>query len=177
MSPSRTFPGGWRITCSGCPCPFCSSGTSRWWWFDPTGTNPSCIAGSRCTGSGCQPGGCAKIVGRLTSYRYTASVNFFGASYTLSRKVAELHDSRKIASVQYPHLGGMGVFRPRRIPSVVRLSSYLPLWRIHGEYDHTPPAVLRQQERWERYGLKRADAVFGPCGEVAAAVEGTSEGR
>lgn len=117
-----------------------------------------------------KPGVCAKVFGRLTSHRYTASVNFFGASRALSRKVAALHGFRKISLVQYPHLGGMGVLRPRGIPAVVRLSSYLPLWRMHGEYDHSPPVVIRQQELWERYGLKRADAVFGPCGEVAAAV-------
>lgn len=117
-----------------------------------------------------EPGVLSRAVGRLTSYRYTASLGFLRTSYVLNRKVKELHRACPISLIQYPHLGGIGTFRPRGIPSVVRLSSYTPLWRMHGEYDHMLPSVLRQQERWEECGLKRADGVFGPCREVAAVV-------
>jgi glycogen synthase len=114
----------------------------------------------------------SKVIGRLTGYRYTASIDFLRSSYILNGKVKKLHKSKRISLVQHTHLGGVGFFRPRGITSVVRLSSYTPLWRIHGAYDHMLPAVLRQQELWERRALKRADAIFGPCREVAAVVQG-----
>jgi glycogen synthase len=113
----------------------------------------------------------SKVIGRLTGHRFTASVDFLRSSYMLNGKVKKIHQSRRISIVQHTHLGGIGFFRPRGIPSVVRLSSYTPLWRVHGAYDHMLPIVLRQQELWERLALKRADAVFGPCREVAAVVQ------
>lgn len=117
-----------------------------------------------------EPGVLPRAIGRLTSYRYTASLGFLRTSYVLNRRVREIHAACPVSLVQYPHLGGIGFFRLGQVPSVVRLSSYTPLWRLHGEYDHMPPLVLRQQEMWERRGLMRADAVFGPCREVAAVV-------
>jgi len=111
------------------------------------------------------------ILSRLTLGRYYSALFLLRRSRRLNAKVGELHEREPIAIVQFPHLGGLGIFRPRLIPSVVRLSSYTPLWKLHGEYDAMDPRVLRDQERLEDRGLRLADAVFGPSEAVAAAVE------
>jgi glycosyltransferase involved in cell wall biosynthesis len=111
------------------------------------------------------------ILNRLTLGRYYSVLYLLRRSLRLCACVKEIHRREPVSVVQYPHLGGVGIFRPRRIPSVVRLSSYTPLWKLFGEYDAMEPSVLRGQERLEDWGLRRADAVFGPCKAVAAVVE------
>jgi glycosyltransferase involved in cell wall biosynthesis len=116
-------------------------------------------------------GACAGILNVLTRWRYYNPLYSLRRSRLLAARIKELHARDPISVVQYPHLDGASIFRPRRIPSVVRLSSYTPLWKRYGEYDFMAPRMLRQQERLEDRGLRRADAVFGPCKAVAAVVE------
>jgi glycosyltransferase involved in cell wall biosynthesis len=116
-------------------------------------------------------GACAGMLNALTLHRYYSVLYFLRRSRLLAAKVKELHSREPISIVQYPHLAGAGIFRPRNIPSVVRLSSYTPLWKRFGEYDFMAPRMLREQERLEDWGLRRADAVFGPSKAVAAVVE------
>ncbi len=111
------------------------------------------------------------MLNRLTRRRYSGALFYLRRSWRLSARLKELHGQEPLSIIQYPHLGGVGIFRPRGIPSVVRLSSYTPLWKIFGEYDSMPPVLVREQERLEHWGLMRADAVFGPCRAVGAVVE------
>lgn len=112
-----------------------------------------------------------RAINTLTGGRYYSTLYFLRRSRLLAAKVRKLHARDPISIVQYPHLAGLGIFRPRGIPTVVRLSSYTPLWKVHGEYDFMDPRMLLEQERLERLGLGRADAVFGPSRAVAAVVE------
>lgn len=111
------------------------------------------------------------VVNRLTRRKHYSSLRLLQRSWRLGLTVRALHRREPITIVQYTHLGGTGIFRPRRIPSVVRLSSYTPLLKLYGDCDSMVPGVLWGQERLEHWGLLRADAVFGPCKAVAAVVE------
>jgi glycosyltransferase involved in cell wall biosynthesis len=108
---------------------------------------------------------------RLAMHRWSNELHCLDRSRRLSARVLEIHRAQPLSIVQYPHLGGLPIFRPRGIPAVVRLSSYAPLWAKFGEYDHMPPRLLAGQADLERRGLLRADGIFGPCGFVGKAVE------
>jgi glycosyltransferase involved in cell wall biosynthesis len=89
----------------------------------------------------------------------------------LRNRLKEIHRKRSLSIVQYTHLGGLSLFALRGVPSVIRLSSYTPLARAKGGYDGLRPCEIRQQERFERWALKRATGVFGPSRIVSALVE------
>lgn len=111
-----------------------------------------------------------KYLDYLTLRLISKWVHLIGLGWKLRRKLKEVHARNPISVVQYTHLGGLGFFRLKNIPSVVRLSSYLPLWRLHGEYDFERRLYLYQQEVLEKYALLKADGIFGPGAEVAKVV-------
>ncbi len=113
----------------------------------------------------------AGILNRATLHRHSSAIGMLKRSQCLCGRVSKIDRTAPFSIVQFPHLGGLSLIRPRRIPAVVRLSSYMPLWAKFGEYDAMPPHVLLDQQRLERLGLLRADGIFGPCGFVGAAVE------
>lgn len=107
----------------------------------------------------------------LTFRRFSMLLTLSDLGRKLGKQVKRLHAERPLSLVQYSHLGGLGFFRPRSAPSVVRLSSYTPLARARGGYDGLRPCEYRQQERMERRALHRADGVFGPSRVISALVE------
>jgi glycosyltransferase involved in cell wall biosynthesis len=107
----------------------------------------------------------------LTLRRFSMLLTLTDLGWKLGGKVRRLHADRPLSLVQYSHLGGLGVFRMKEIPSVVRLSSYTPLARAKGGYDGLRPCEIRQQERMERRALRKASAVFGPSRVISALVE------
>lgn len=107
----------------------------------------------------------------LTFRRFSMLLTLSDLGRKLGNRVRRLHAERPLSLVQYSHLGGLGVFRPRTVPAVVRLSSYTPLARARGGYDGLRPCEYRQQERMERRALHRADGVFGPSRVISALVE------
>jgi glycosyltransferase involved in cell wall biosynthesis len=99
----------------------------------------------------------------------TLELSFVGAA--LRNRLKKVHLERPVSIVQYTHLGGLSLFALPGLPSVVRLSSYTPLNRAKGGYDGLRPCEIRQQERFERWALKRVDGIFGPSRIVSALVE------
>ena len=108
---------------------------------------------------------CRKIDKR-TRYRYHMGVNFLQQSYALNVAVKRLHRTKRFDVVQYAQLGGLGVFRSKKIPSVVRLSSLASLWFAHGGFGELERG-MHQQELLELISIKKADAVFGPSAQIA----------
>ncbi|HEY3488884.1 MAG TPA: glycosyltransferase family 4 protein [Candidatus Deferrimicrobiaceae bacterium] len=113
----------------------------------------------------------AGLLNRITLRRHYSAIWMLKRSQCLCGRVKNEHRRAPFSIVQFPHLGGLSLFRPRGIPAVVRLSSYSPLWAKFGEYDSMPMPVLHDQQWLERQGLLRADGIFGPCGFVGAVVE------
>jgi len=107
----------------------------------------------------------------FTFHRFTMALELTFVGAALRHRLKEIHRKRPLSIVQYTHLGGLSLFAPRGIPSVIRLSSYTPLARARGGYDGLRPSEVRQQERFERWALKRADGVFGPSRIISALVE------
>ncbi len=107
----------------------------------------------------------------FTIHRFTMALELTFLGFALRGRLEEIHRKRPLSIVQYTHLGGLSLFALRGIPSVIRLSSYTPLARAKGGYDGLRPSEIRQQERFERWALKRATGVFGPSRIVSAMVE------
>lgn len=111
------------------------------------------------------------LIDSLTFHRFTMALDLTFVGLALRRCLGEIHRKRPISIVQYTHLGGLSLFALPGVPSVVRLSSYTPLAREKGGYEGLRPCEIRQQERFERWALSRATAVFGPSRIVTALVE------
>lgn len=107
----------------------------------------------------------------FTIHRFTMALELTFVGFALRNRLAEIHRKRPLTIAQYSHLGGLSLFAPPGVPSVIRLSSYTPLARSKGGYDGLRPCEIRQQERFERWALKRAAGVFGPSRIVSALVE------
>jgi glycosyltransferase involved in cell wall biosynthesis len=110
-------------------------------------------------------------VDSLTRRRFSKIFYFLRASWILNGWVKKIHKEKPISIIQYTQLGGVGFFRPRKIPNITRLSSFTPLWRKYGGYSGVPPKQLQLQAIIEKWALKRAKKIFGPCKQVAMAVE------
>lgn len=99
-----------------------------------------------------------RVMGRLCNYLRQSS--------NLNAALEKIHSGTPFALIQYTHLSGVGLLRPRGIPAVARLSSYTPLWSQFGEYSDRSRFQVWQQSLAEDKALKRVDAVFGPCRPV-----------
>lgn len=107
----------------------------------------------------------------FTFRRLTMALELSFVGATLRNSLEKVHRERPLSIVQYTHLGGLSLFALPGLPSVVRLSSYTPLNRAKGGYDGLRQCEIRQQERFERWALKRVDGIFGPSRIVSALVE------
>ena len=101
---------------------------------------------------------------RRTRGRFDVSIATLRRSWLLSRRVLQIHSGRALSLVQYPNYTAPGIFRLTGVPSVLRLSSYMPLWQANG----TPAS--RQELFWEDLSIRRADHLFGPSHVIANAV-------
>jgi glycosyltransferase involved in cell wall biosynthesis len=114
---------------------------------------------------------CRSWIDILTFHRFPMIMELASVGLSLRARLKKIHGERPLSIVQYTHLGGFGLFALPGVPSVIRLSSYTPLARAKGAYDGLRQCDIRQQERFERWALKRADGVFGPSVFVSGLVE------
>lgn len=110
------------------------------------------------------------ILDRLTFRRLTRSVQWLGQSLTLNRAVIKVHRRHPFSAVQCASYMATGVFRNRFIPTLIRISSYEPLWRKEyredqSKWDHHLSIML------DRLALKKAEALYGPSHLLAEIVE------
>jgi glycosyltransferase involved in cell wall biosynthesis len=101
---------------------------------------------------------------RLRYRHYSGYIDILKWICTLRLGLNKRHRERPFDLVHYTHLLGSGALR-KRLPSVVRLSSYRDLWVPFG-FQFTSPF----EGFLEDLALKRADAVFGPSEYVASYV-------
>jgi len=107
----------------------------------------------------------------ITLRRLQRFFNYLRKSRNLNAVLKKQHRLAPFDIVQFTHLGGLGIFRPKDLPAVVRLSSYTPLWQQFGEYADRSRFQVWQQAVVEGLALKRADAVFGPSAQIAGVVQ------
>jgi glycosyltransferase involved in cell wall biosynthesis len=107
-----------------------------------------------------------------TFHRFSELIPIVWQSWKINRRVRRVHCQQPFALIQYPQIAGMGLFRPRDVPCIIRLSSYSPLWRANGGYKSGPKLIqVRQREFLEQIVMTQADAVFGPSQVIAGIVE------
>ena len=91
-----------------------------------------------------------------------------------NNKVAEIHKMSKVDIVQSVNTFGIGLFRLRKIPYVVRLSSYPPLWGAaeRESFDFEKSLKTRRlDEELQLIAIKKADVVVSPSYLVGNIVE------
>jgi glycosyltransferase involved in cell wall biosynthesis len=107
-----------------------------------------------------------RILDKLSRYKFQPILSAFWSSYFLNKAIRKYHRKKKIDIVQYANLNGLGFFRPGNIPSVIRASSYIPLWN---EADEIKNKTLsqRQIEIFEDWVFRRVKNVFAPSHYIA----------
>lgn len=114
-------------------------------------------------------GGFFSAVDRMTAQRLRETLSWVWQSRQLNAALGRIHDRKPLSLIQYASCAATGLFRLRRLPSVVRISSFLPLWNDAYEYARTPD--VRLIEGLEEIAYRRADALFAPSSINARAVE------
>lgn len=96
---------------------------------------------------------------------------YLGNSYSINKKILEIDKVDKIDIVQYWGDQGAAYYRPRSIPSVVRISSYPPIWRLAYHPNFSFEEAIHKKvlihEKFSLSALKRVDAVYGPSQYIA----------
>lgn len=106
---------------------------------------------------------------KITRSYLRISQTLIEQTWRLNTKVRELHATKPFSLIQYANV--CALFRSREIPSVVRLSSYRPLWQAADAYPHKHPFQIWQMAFWEKQSFMRADALYAPSSLIAKAVE------
>lgn len=86
-------------------------------------------------------------------------------SFWYNRKVAELHKQDKVDLVQSVNTYAIGLLRPRRIPYIIRLSSYPSLWggAEREKFDYEKCIRSRRlDEELQLLATRNADTVIAP---------------
>lgn len=106
--------------------------------------------------------------------------DFVNKSLALRKKILEIDKQNKIDIIQCNGDGLEGWYRIKRIPTVVRLSSF-PTWYQHAYNSKSDMDDTSWMNTWESrlflYPLKHADAVYGPSKCVADFVNSKLHGR
>lgn len=97
-------------------------------------------------------------------------------SYKLNQKIKEIHQKDKVDIVQYCHLDALGLFRNKKIPSIVRMSAFDPIDRETHKADFTLSrcqAVVNMSDKLNFSAIRRADGLFAPSKVTAKALQKT----
>ena len=111
-----------------------------------------------------------KVLDRLTFRRFRRVLSWLNQSLNLNRAIERCHRETPISVIQYSSFMATGIFRNKDIPSVVRLSSYSPLWRCGYERE-TLTMDVRLSEFIERAAFMRGDGIYSPSRLIARIVE------
>ena len=106
---------------------------------------------------------------RVTGQRLRGTLSWVWQSRQLNAALRRIHAVKPLSIIQYASCAATGLFRLRSLPSVVRISSFLPLW--NDAYGYARTLDVRLVERLEEIAYRRADALFAPSFINARAVE------
>lgn len=110
-----------------------------------------------------------KVLDLLTLRKLTGALAQFSASKALWDKVLEEHTRNKIDLVQAASYDATNLCASKKIPSVVRISSFEPLWRQ--AYEKKSTVKQRLTEYLEIRAMKSACAIYAPSRRIARAVQ------
>ncbi len=109
-------------------------------------------------------------LGFLISDKLKYNIQFRQYALALKKRILSDHKQKSIDIIHYPHLAGYAFYRPKKIPSVVRLSSSTMLCQQMGGYGSSN-LQIEVQARFEAAAMKKADVVFGPSRMIAGITE------
>lgn len=109
-------------------------------------------------------------LGFLYSDKLKYKIKFWQRSFAVNKKIKEDNKIKKIDIIHYPHLGGFAYHKPKRTPSIVRISSSTDLCRKMGGYGSSD-LQIDIQVKFELDAMKKADRVFGPSKMIAGMTE------
>lgn len=98
----------------------------------------------------------------------------FGASFIINRKINQVNKENRIDIVHFCNSESLALFRNSRIPAVVRLSNYSPVWRygILPVFDYEKSIQdLSLAEKVQLKAMKRTKYIFAPSYNVAKLTE------
>jgi glycosyltransferase involved in cell wall biosynthesis len=110
-----------------------------------------------------------RILDRFTLKKLSQPLSIVSSAITLSRKLKQEHNKVPYDIVQSTSYQATNLLVNTNIPSVVRISSFEPLWRK--AYEKPLNMSQRILEWLEVKALKRADALFAPSKLIADAVQ------
>jgi glycogen synthase len=91
---------------------------------------------------------------------------YLNRSLKVNSYLRKIHNHNPFDIVQYTHLVGLGLLRHKKIPSIVRLSSYTQACLKANEI-----TGYTQQQIWEECAMRRMDGIFGPSQLVCSIIE------
>jgi glycosyltransferase involved in cell wall biosynthesis len=100
------------------------------------------------------------LLNGLTLFRLNPALLFMMRSYRMKRAILNYHRNHPIDIVHYTNAMALGIFKPRNIPSCIRISSYQKLLDEASGYKQT--FRLWQKQYLQDVMLKQAKYVFGP---------------
>lgn len=116
----------------------------------------------------CKPYTIAKRV-LYKPLKWGSHENYFdikSQSKQFNKRIQEIHQENKFDIIHYTHLSAVGLYRPKNIPSIARLSSSTLLCHEFGGYGVLDRSI-QQQEELELKALKKMDGIFGPSRTIA----------
>lgn len=111
-----------------------------------------------------------RLLDELSGHKFGQPLLHIIQSWELNKKLKEIHKNKSIDIVQYSNSGAVGLFRVKKIPSVIRLSCYRPIWnQLHWQFNRN---IWEERfvEWLEVLAFKRVDNVFGPSQVIAKCV-------
>jgi glycosyltransferase involved in cell wall biosynthesis len=110
-----------------------------------------------------------RVINLLTLTQIRAWTSSLWTGFYLNHLLRKLHKTCNFSIIQYPSCLGLGFFRIPEIPSIIRISAYIPLWNQAYELNRT--LNIRLGEKVEDMAYSKADALFAPSLLNAQAVE------
>lgn len=110
-----------------------------------------------------------RLINLLTLRQFSGITYLLWLSFYINFVLKRLNNQYKFSIIQYPSCAGLGLFRVKEIPSIIRISGYLPLW--NKAYEARRTISLVGNEKIEDIAYTKADALFAPSQLNAKAVE------
>lgn len=98
----------------------------------------------------------------------STSINWMFHSYILNNYLEKIVSKKKIDIVQYASYTGVGFYRIKNLPVVVRVSSYNPLLAFY--YNSLDIENNKNNSYIEISAIRKANAVFGPSKLIASEI-------
>lgn len=111
----------------------------------------------------------AKFLNLLTLRQLKHITYYSLLSFSLNRVIKKINKTKHFSIIHYPSCAGLGLFRVKTIPSIIRISSYLPLW--NQAYELKPTLNMKLSEKVENIAYTKVDALVAPSKLNAQAVE------